>query len=682
FALHGFEDNWRHDGEALVKIATELVYKFSNYNGSNGLHGWTVYIAQCMNPDGVVEGRTNNGPGRCAVTTKIDMNRCFPYGFIQRTNSREYTGPTPLGAPEAVALKNFVQGLNGQASEMVVLDFHGWMTFSQGNAEIGRYFGNQFGFGNNSWYADGFFTSWASTLKNTKATLIEYPKSTRSYQDVLNGNYIGKTFNAMINIMKNNPGSGSGGDGGSGNGDYDNNSEYHRILKVTTPLMRGDDVKKVQKKLNDLGYNAGTVDGIYGYGTEAAVIRFQKDKTLLVDGRVGADTWNKLIDSSSSGNLGEYDNNSEYHRVLKLTNPLMRGEDVKKVQNRLNNLGYDIGLVNGAYDDRTKAEVSEFQDNTGLVVDGVVGEKTWNRLLGWIAPEVYPDNIAVVISKNKYQVTYSDNQCKNINSMNFWIKNYEPFYSYGTINGKVKTIINGQVCYVPEGSIEKVETVYLDSAAEVVSNSILEEFKSSTMLTESEVWTLTYTVCKGMQDYKEFNKLDKKVIKLGKNLYMESRSNSGIKVRVRLSEIEAQQFSVSANLKKIKFADISKGLVSFGNIVGIGLTGFESARDYAQEKEARGEEVDWKEVMARFLGGVSTGVILAISAELLAQGITALLAGLGISAGAIFAALIAGFIIMIIGKLVGSSVNEMFSKIIGEVLNRISSLGTKEIILN
>ncbi|MGL5617040.1 MAG: SH3 domain-containing protein, partial [Sarcina sp.] len=45
FALHGFEDNWRHDGEALVKIATELVYKFSNYNGSNGLHGWTVYIA-------------------------------------------------------------------------------------------------------------------------------------------------------------------------------------------------------------------------------------------------------------------------------------------------------------------------------------------------------------------------------------------------------------------------------------------------------------------------------------------------------------------------------------------------------------------------------------------------------------------------------------------------------------
>lgn len=470
FALHGFEDNWRHDGEALVKIATELVYKFSNYNGANGLHGWTVYIAQCMNPDGVVEGRTNNGPGRCAVTTRIDMNRCFPYNFVVRTNSREYTGSYPLGAPEALALKNFVQSLNGQATEMVVLDFHGWLTFSQGNAEIGRYFGNQFGFGHNNVYSAGFFSSWASTLKNTKATLIEYPASTRSYQDVINGNYIGKTFNAIINILKDNPGSGStggsgstsgeesynaqgkiksgtvsvnirsgagtsfsilgtlkgndsitiisrvkpsgeslywykinfgsgigyvrsdfvdiistdgsGSNGGNNGGDYDNNSEYHRILMVTNPLMKGADIKRVQNKLNDLGFSAGTADGIYGYGTESAVIRFQKVKGLSVDGRVGQNTWDKLMNSIGGGVSGEYDNNAQYHRVLRVTTPLMRGEDVKQVQNRLNNLGYYVGTVDGAYGYGTEAEVIKFQKSQGLSADGEVGQNTWDKLIG------------------------------------------------------------------------------------------------------------------------------------------------------------------------------------------------------------------------------------------------------------------------------------------------------------
>ncbi|EJT5915410.1 TPA: SH3 domain-containing protein [Clostridium perfringens] len=236
FALHGWEDNWDNDGLALVNIANALISKIGDYKAQNGLHGWTVYIAPCMNPDGVVVKGTHNGPGRCAVTTRVDMNRCFPYKFSPQYISRNYTGPNPLGAPEAVALKNLVERINSSASEMVVLDFHGWMNFSQGNYEIGRYFGNQFGFGHNNVYSSGFFSSWASTLRNTKATLIEYPTNTYSYNDVINKNYIGKTFNGIINILKNNSNSGDVDTGGNDNSNetfYDAKGE---ITNVSTTL--------------------------------------------------------------------------------------------------------------------------------------------------------------------------------------------------------------------------------------------------------------------------------------------------------------------------------------------------------------------------------------------------------------------------------------------------------------
>lgn len=277
FAIHGFEDNWPHDGYALVQIATELIKKFADYNSQYGLGDWSIYIAQCINPDGVINGITNNGPGRCTMTTRIDMNRCFPYNFTQLTNPRNYTGPTPLGAPEAVALKNLVEEINNNSSEMIVIDFHGWMNMSQGNAEIGQYFDNQFGFGHNNIYSAGFFSSWATTLKNTKAVLIEYPTNTSNYEDVLRGNYIGKTYNAILNIIK-----------------VRNESGGKIPLSVVLSIgAKGEAVKDLQAKLAYIGYQI-IIDGIFGEETLKIVEEFQRANNLYVDGIVGAQTMNKL----------------------------------------------------------------------------------------------------------------------------------------------------------------------------------------------------------------------------------------------------------------------------------------------------------------------------------------------------------------------------------------------------
>lgn len=73
---------------------------------------------------------------------------------------------------------------------------------------------------------------------------------------------------------------------------------WSRNLKVTSPMMRGDDVKSVQEQLQKLGISPGNIDSIYGPKTEAAVKEFQRKAGLSVDGIVGPKTWEALFSST------------------------------------------------------------------------------------------------------------------------------------------------------------------------------------------------------------------------------------------------------------------------------------------------------------------------------------------------------------------------------------------------
>ena len=50
-------------------------------------------------------------------------------------------------------------------------------------------------------------------------------------------------------------------------------------------------VTQIQTKLKSWGYYTGTVDGIYGSGTERAVRAFQQKNGLTVDGKAGDRRW-------------------------------------------------------------------------------------------------------------------------------------------------------------------------------------------------------------------------------------------------------------------------------------------------------------------------------------------------------------------------------------------------------
>lgn len=56
----------------------------------------------------------------------------------------------------------------------------------------------------------------------------------------------------------------------------------------------GSEVKQLQQHLQQQGFNPGSIDGVFGAGTKAAVIAFQKSQGIFADGIVGEKTWTTL----------------------------------------------------------------------------------------------------------------------------------------------------------------------------------------------------------------------------------------------------------------------------------------------------------------------------------------------------------------------------------------------------
>ena len=202
FAIHGFEDSWAHDGYQLTRIAHQLIEKFNNKNKTSGLNGWSVIIVPCANPDGVLDGWTNNGPGRAQISQKIDLNRDFPTFFKPQYNSRNYTGPHPLGAPEAKDLATLVAKVSRENRNMVLLDTHGWLDMTIGDPQIGRPFINNLGLSRNSGYiptGHGYFISYGHA-EGAEVSLVELP-DTKSAAQVDSRNYVGKMYTSMNELM-------------------------------------------------------------------------------------------------------------------------------------------------------------------------------------------------------------------------------------------------------------------------------------------------------------------------------------------------------------------------------------------------------------------------------------------------------------------------------------------------
>lgn len=145
--------------------------------------------------------------------------------------------------------------------------------------------------------------------------------------------------------------------------------------KMNRLIRRGDrsrEVVDVQARLRALGLKVEDENGLFDESTENAVRTFQQRRHILADGIVGPNTWSELVEAS--WRLGD--------RILYMTRPMMRGDDVALLQTRMNALGFDAGRADGIFGPDTDRSVRAFQKEYGVAEDGMFGPTTFAALSG------------------------------------------------------------------------------------------------------------------------------------------------------------------------------------------------------------------------------------------------------------------------------------------------------------
>lgn len=168
-------------------------------------------------------------------------------------------------------------------------------------------------------------------------------------------------------------------------------------------------VVAVQNNLKKLSYYTGSIDGMFGEKSIAALKAFQKAKGLEQTGVANTTTLNELTKavnalssgSSSSGSTssgstssgstssGSTSSGSTSNNTANLdltiksklnTNQLLvrgsTGDQVRYVQQILSIFGYLDDVIDGDYGSKTVAAVKAYQNDNGLAADGEAGTKT------------------------------------------------------------------------------------------------------------------------------------------------------------------------------------------------------------------------------------------------------------------------------------------------------------------
>lgn len=237
FAIHGWEDEYAGDGQLLVDLGNALV---DHYAQSENLQGCRLLIIPCANPDGVEDGITNNGFGRCNADG-IDLNRDFDANHVVYTTDRNYT-PYPFSGVESRALRDLVWA----AEPDIVIDFHGWLNYTIGSSKLAEVFSTYVGVNHKNELtssAHGYFSYWAQ-LQGAEALLVEF-KDTSSvvHSDVIQ---------AVDQLIADNY--------GSKQSDYELTADFAEYDSIVAYTLTSEKIY-TQQHPEDTGTSYGYIDG-------------------------------------------------------------------------------------------------------------------------------------------------------------------------------------------------------------------------------------------------------------------------------------------------------------------------------------------------------------------------------------------------------------------------------------
>ncbi|TCZ78741.1 spore cortex-lytic enzyme [Paenibacillus albiflavus] len=140
------------------------------------------------------------------------------------------------------------------------------------------------------------------------------------------------------------------------------------------------DVWDIQFRLQILGYYKQSSDGIFGYNTEQAVRKFQRDYGLSVDGIAGSKTWNALKKVSV--------NADELTMLAHVVHSEARGEPytgkvavAAVVMNRLQSPQFPNSIAEVIFQPRAFTAVDDGQ--YWLTPDKSAYAAAWDAVSGW-----------------------------------------------------------------------------------------------------------------------------------------------------------------------------------------------------------------------------------------------------------------------------------------------------------
>ena len=154
------------------------------------------------------------------------------------------------------------------------------------------------------------------------------------------------------------------------------------LAEETLPLRygsTGDAVIMLQERLTELGYYTFRITGNYQEHTQQAVRDFQAalgwEQTGIADEALLVQVYR--LDAPPVPTPAPTSPPAAEAPLLQFGSV---GDDVLRVQLRLQELGYYAIEVSGNYLGNTRNAVRDFQRKNGLQADGVVGQATWDML--------------------------------------------------------------------------------------------------------------------------------------------------------------------------------------------------------------------------------------------------------------------------------------------------------------
>lgn len=155
-----------------------------------------------------------------------------------------------------------------------------------------------------------------------------------------------------------------------------------RDLEYKIPNMAGIDVYQLKMLLIKLGYTINNVNGIYDEELREVLSRYFNEFHIRRESY-----YSTIITQKDLNELEAYvmnlifDRGQCYRRYLKVKEPLMFGDDIYNIKDKLWILGLYEGEINNIYDQELANAVKLFERRYGIYANGEVGPLVYREIL-------------------------------------------------------------------------------------------------------------------------------------------------------------------------------------------------------------------------------------------------------------------------------------------------------------